>query len=285
MESQLNIAEYLKRIQANLSKPIHSYKVIDRGWTNLVIEINCRWIFRFVRDINNQQIAIEREFLPKFAKVSPVKIPEIITSDFDYIAYRKILGERFSPEKFALFSNFQKTKLIRLLGEFLTCLHNFEFDHQYLSSAPYGGGDFWKDLWVLVKDYLSTLTRDKAEKYFTSVIEEIDSIGYKPTLTHADLGINNILVNFEQNSLGGVIDFGDLCLGDPAADFAGFYRNFGRQFTQELICYYQKPIEANFGTRIEYEAKRKLFFVVYFALNNGFESDVPNIIKYIETLF
>ena len=285
MESQLNIAEYLKRIQANLSKPIHSYKVIDRGWTNLVIEINCRWIFRFVRDINNQQIAIEREFLPKFAKVSPVKIPEIITSDFDYIAYRKILGERFSPEKFALFSNFQKTKLIRLLGEFLTCLHNFEFDHQYLSSAPYGGGDFWKDLWVLVKDYLSTLTRDKAEKYFTSVIEEIDSIGYKPTLTHADLGINNILVNFKQNSLGGVIDFGDLCLGDPAADFAGFYRNFGRQFTQELICYYQKPIEANFGTRIEYEAKRKLFFVVYFALNNGFESDVPNIIKYIETLF
>ena len=285
MESQLNIAEYLKRIQANLSKPIHSYKVIDRGWTNLVIEINCRWIFRFVRDINNQQIAIEREFLPKFAKVSPVKIPEILISDFDYIAYRKILGERFSPEKFALFSESQKTKLIRLLSEFLTCLHNFEFDHQYLSSAPYGGGDFWKNLWVLVKDYLSTLTRDKAEKYFTSVIEKIDSIGYKPTLTHADLGINNILVNFKQNSLGGVIDFGDLCLGDPAADFAGFYRNFGRQFTQELICYYQKPIEANFWTRIEYEARRKLFFVVYFALNNGFESDVPNIIKYIETLF
>ena len=112
LSSKLNIAEYLERIQANLSEPINSYQVIDQGWTNLVIEINEQWIFRFVRDIDNRQIIIEQDFLPVFAKVSPVKIPKIIDSDRDYIAYHKIFGERFSPEKFDLFSNFQKSELM-----------------------------------------------------------------------------------------------------------------------------------------------------------------------------
>ena len=93
------------------------------------------------------------------------------------------------------------------------------------------------------------------------------------------------MVNFEQGVLSGVIDFGDLCLGDPAADFASFYRNFGRQVTEELLCYYHRQIEDNFWARIDYKSKRKMFFLVYFALNYGFENDVPRIIQYIEQLF
>ena len=285
MSSNLDVSRYLERIQANLSEPIDSYKVIDRGWTNLVIEVNQRWIFRFVRDRNNRQIFLEREFLPQLATVSPVKIPEISFSDRDYIAYRKILGEKFAPEKFLLFSKSQKIQLIELLADFLTCLHNFQFEHQHLSTAPYGGGDFWRDLWLAVQEDLSVSTRDKAERYFTDVMGKIDAVPFDQTLIHADLGTNNILVDFNRNSLGGIIDFGDLCLGDPAADFAGFYRNFGRQFTEELISCYQRSIEANFWTRIEYESKRKMFFVVYFAKNHGFEDDVPQILQYIDQLF
>jgi aminoglycoside 2''-phosphotransferase len=285
LESRLSVEEYLERIKRDFFEPVNSYKIIQDGWTNLVVEINEQWIFRFVRDKNNQQITVEQDFLPRFAQVCPINIPDIIMRGCDYIAYRKILGERFAPEKFSLFSNSQKTKLIKNLGEFLTCLHNFKFDHQYLSQTPYGGGDFWHDLWLLVKDDLSPQTRYKAENYFTQAIKQINTVLFEPTLIHADLGTNNVLVNFKQNSLGGVIDFGDLCLGDPAADFAGFYRNFGRQFTQELISYYQRPIEANFWTRIEYESKRKMFFVVYFAMNYGFESHIPNILQSIEKLF
>ncbi|MGL5941611.1 MAG: aminoglycoside phosphotransferase family protein [Waterburya sp.] len=184
-----------------------------------------------------------------------------------------------------LLSQTQKRKLIELLGKFLTCLHNFSFTHPYLSEAPYGGSDFWNDLWLLVKDQLSEATRDKAESYFINTFKQISAIPVSKTLIHSDLGTNNILFNFEQGDLGGIIDFGDLCLGDPAADFAGFYRNFGRQFVEELLYYYERPIEDNFWARIEYESKRKIFFVVYFALNYGFESHVPSVLEYIEKLF
>jgi aminoglycoside 2''-phosphotransferase len=285
LESQLDVEECLGRIKKDFFEPINSYKIIKDGWTNLVVEINEQWIFRFARDKNNQQITVEQDFLPRFTRVCPINIPQIIIREHDYIAYRKILGERFSPEKFSGFSNSQKTELIKNLGEFLTCLHNFKFDHQYLSQTPYGGGDFWHDLWLLVKDDLSPQTRDKAEKYFTQALQQINTFPFELRLIHADLGTNNVLVNFEQNSLSGVIDFGDLCLGDPAADFAGFDRNFGRQFTQELISYYQRPIEENFWTRIEYESKRKMFFVVYLAINYGFESHIPNLLQSIEKLF
>lgn len=53
MESKLNTEEYLERIKANFFKPIDSYEIIDGGWTNVVIEINQQWIFRFVRDLTS----------------------------------------------------------------------------------------------------------------------------------------------------------------------------------------------------------------------------------------
>ena len=51
MATSLNFPEYLDRIEQDFSEPIDSYEIIDRGWTNLVIEINDLWIFRFVRDL------------------------------------------------------------------------------------------------------------------------------------------------------------------------------------------------------------------------------------------
>lgn len=276
---------YLERVANDFFEPINSYKVIQAGWTNLVIEINDKWIFRFVRDSNNTQLAVEQDFLPRFERVSPLNVPCIVLSDNDYIAYPKIAGTRFSPQKFSLFSSIQRIKLIKLLGEFLTCLHNFQFTHQYLSEAPYGGDDFWNDLWFPVKDKLCQQTRNNAEKYFIKALEQIQAIPFTKTLTHSDLGTNNILVNFERCQLEGIIDFGDLCLSDPAADFAGFYRNFGHQFVEDLLHYYQRSIEANFWTRIKFESKRKMFFVAYFALNYGYESHVSNILQNIEKLF
>ncbi len=277
--------EYLDRIQAEFFEPINSYKIIQEGWTNLIVEINGQWIFRFVRDRENMQIAVERDFLPNFAKVSPVNIPNLAISSDDYIAYRKIAGDRFSPQNFLLFSSTQKANLFKLLGQFLTCLHNFQFTHLYLSTAPYGGSDFWNDLWLPVKDDLSEQTRIKAECYFTNILKEVNAIPFEKTLTHSDLGTNNILVNYEQCHLAGIIDFSDMSIADPAVDFAGFYRNFGHQFVEELLSYYQRPIESNFWARIEYESKRKMFFVIYFALNHGFATQIPIILEYIEKLF
>ena len=41
----------------------------------------------------------------------------------------------------------------------------------------------------------------------------------------------------------------------------------------------------DFWTRVDYESKRKLFFVVFFALNYGFDQYVPGVVRAIESQF
>lgn len=273
------------RIRAALPEPIESVQLIDTGWTNRVFEVNGRFIFRFVRDPANTQIAVERAFLPLFAPRAPVAVPHPLYDDVDYIAYRKIPGARFAPDKFAAFTPAQQAVLISRLGAFLKALHNFQFTHPALSAAPYGGGDFWRELWPLAKSELSARTQSRAERFFTRVYARATAVPFAKTITHSDLATNNVLVDYENRHLGGIIDFGDVCVADPAVDFAGFYRRFGRSFVETLLRHYHRPVADNFWARIEFEAKRKIFFVLYFALHHGYEAEAPNIVRTIETLF
>ncbi|MEM7801682.1 MAG: aminoglycoside phosphotransferase family protein, partial [Chloroflexota bacterium] len=211
---------YLDRIRDTFPEAIDSYKVIDSGWTNLVIEINDQWIWRFARDRSNPQTALEGAFLPAFSDVSPLPIPTPVWQGEDFIAYKKIKGERCAPEKFFQLGSDQQSDMISGIGAFLTALHSFEFTHLKLSEAPYGGGDFWVDLWPSVEGKLSDRARSNAERFFKNAFNAIDAYPFSKTLIHSDLATNNLLVNFEAPRLTGIIDFGDLSIGDPAADFA-----------------------------------------------------------------
>ncbi|MBV7333786.1 hypothetical protein KFU94_37250 [Chloroflexi bacterium TSY] len=59
---------------------------------------------------------------------------------------------------------------------------------------------------------------------------------------------------------------------------------YGRGFVEQILHHYTGPVERNFFARIDFEARRKLFFVVYFALKYGFDDHVPDIIEMIETM-
>lgn len=278
------MSNYIDRIIELGGRPTDEYKVIDTGWSNVVVEVNQYQIFRFPRKLT-PQFEVEKTFLTQFAANSPLKIPNPEPSSVDFMTYRRIEGERFDPTKFWRLDEAYQEKIIRQLGEFLTALHSFKFEHQDLSEFPYGGGDFWKDLWPLVASDLSETARMNAKRFFEDVFKQIGQEGFTQTIVHADLGTNNLLIDFEASQLTGIIDFSDLCWGDPATDFAGFYRHFGRGFVQRLLDYYQRPIENNFWARIEFQANRKLFFVIYFAQNYGFQEHIPSIIHMIKKRF
>ena len=53
----------------------------------------------------------------------------------------------------------------------------------------------------------------------------------------------------------------------------------------DMVEHYQLPLGEDFWTRVDYESKRKLFFVVFFALNYGFEKYVPGVVRAIESQF
>ncbi len=276
--------DYLKRVQTIFLGDIVSAELIKSGWSNVVVDVNQSQIFRFIRH-PGRQFELEKAFLKSFAPESPIPIPNPTIEAEDFIAYPRLAGERFAPEKFAALSAEHQELLLRQLGRFLSALHGLDFSHPHLAQFPYGGADFWQDLWEPAESLLKPSTALVAKRFFQTKLKLTQRSDVRPCMVHSDLGTNNLLVDFDQPSLTAVIDFSDLAWGDPAVDFAGFYRNFGRDFVERLLRFYAEPIGDHFWDRVKYEAMRKQFFVIYFANKFGFENHIPAVVQNIERLF
>ena len=285
MDSPIPIDTYESIVREALDESVESVVWIDEGWTHIVLEVNGKWIFRFVRDPSNTQLAVEQAFLPLFKGLAPLPIPEIRYSDTNFIAYEKIEGVKFSESVFHSLGGSERASQAASLGDFLSGLHAVTFEHRYLKTAPFGGGDFWEELWPAAAPRLQPSTRHKAEGYFRRVLSKIASAAYPNVVTHSDFGTGNVLIDAEGSRLTGIIDFGDISLNDPATDFATFYRRFGKPFAVDMAEAYRLPLGDDFWMRVDYQSKRKLFFVLFFALNHGYDEHVPGIVRAIESQF
>ena len=276
---------YESTVRDVLVDPVESIVRINEGWTHIVLEVNGKWLFRFVRDPSNTQLAVEQAFLPLLKDHSPVPIPEILYSGADFIAYEKIEGVKFSESVFLSLGRRERTSHAAALGDFLSCLHAFSFEHRDLKTAPSGGGDFWEELWPAAAPRLQSDIRKRAEGYFCRALPRVESAAFRNVVTHSDFGTGNVLIDAAGSKLTGVIDFGDIGLGDPAADFSTFYRRFGKRFAEDMVQAYRLPLGEDFWMRVDYESNRKLLFVLFFALNHGFDEHVPGIVRAIESRF
>ncbi len=277
---------FLERIKTVFPQPIKTVKVIDHGWSNLVFEVNGEWMFRFLQsDLGAKQLLVEQAFLPLLQPISPIVVPTIEYFGDDFIGYKKINGVPFSRKKIESLSHEQRKIVTNQLGAFLSVLHSMTFTHPNLVENPYGVSDFWAEAWAPVEPLLNERLCEKARTWFTESIQKVAAVPFKKTVTHCDLGTHNILFDESTHTIAGVIDFGDIALFDPARDFNGFLRNFGAEFTAEVLKNYTLTQESNFYDRIEYYAKRQPFFIIAYAKKFGHEEVIPQCILDIQTSF
>jgi aminoglycoside phosphotransferase (APT) family kinase protein len=59
-----------------------------------------------------------------------------------------------------------------------------------------------------------------------------------PSLLHRDIAPGHVLFNARSGRLTGVIDFGDLAVGDPARDFVYIYEDFGETLLADVLRSY-----------------------------------------------
>src|SRR6185503_3631143 len=60
-----------------------------------------------------------------------------------------------------------------------------------------------------------------------------------PHVLHADLSAEHVL--WDGQSVTGILDWGDVCLGDPDYDFSYLYQDFGEDFVREMAREYGHP--------------------------------------------
>jgi aminoglycoside phosphotransferase (APT) family kinase protein len=201
-------------IEAAFGVSVESFELIDVGYDSEVAVVNGEWIFRFPRRAQVERwLETEIALLPELAPSLPVAIP-----NFDYVArepvmcvgYRMIVGEPLASD----------TSPGRV-AEFLAALHIFDVGRAEALGVPRPDwrahyeeqcGEFERVIFPL----LAAAERRDAEQMFAAGIELLS--GSEAALIHADLGPEHMLCR--DGELVGVIDWGDVRIGDPALDYA-----------------------------------------------------------------
>ena len=211
--------------------PARSVELSGTGWDNAAFIVDKAWVFRFPRrEVAVDLIATEAAVLPSLAPHLPLPIPVPacvgVPSErfpWPFVGYRRIEGETADR---ALLDDGLRADAARPLAAFLRALHDRPADEL----AALGlSGDTMKRLDL---DYridrlhenlraLEALGLVDDPGAWRWVIEDLPA-GWTPgtgTVVHGDLYARHFLVDADGTPCG-VIDWGDVHLGDAAVDLS-----------------------------------------------------------------
>jgi aminoglycoside phosphotransferase (APT) family kinase protein len=181
---------------------------IDDGYDFEVAIVDDDWVFRFPRrSAVEEALELEIALLPTLAPALPVDVPsfEHVSRNPLFVGYRFIRGGPLVNED------------AEGVRAFLEALHALDASglpverHDWVEAYRAQCAEFER----LVLPFVDADERAQAKRLFGDAETLVD---FEPVLIHADLGPEHLLVH--RGRLAGVIDWGDMRLGDPALDYA-----------------------------------------------------------------
>ena len=239
---------YLQRIRDAF--PVLEWKRhrrIQDGVDHVVIMLDGRIIFRFVDDPTEadevQNLVRELAFLKAIKSSISIRIPDytFLPDSRDFAGYEAIPGTRLSPWRFRRLSRSNRLRAAKELADFLSTIHAFP-----VAKA--------RDLGVEDEEVLFPLHLSQEERNLEKRATELDpairtlckrwlndieadQYSFTPTFTHDDLWHKHIYHNPQSGRLTGIIDWGDICIGDPSRDFYGLWA-YGKRFVDSVLSDY-----------------------------------------------
>jgi aminoglycoside phosphotransferase (APT) family kinase protein len=181
---------------------------VDDGYDFHVAIVDDEWVFRFPRRGGVEEaLELEIAVLPTLAQWLPVDVPsfEYVERTPLFVGYRLIRGQPLVDED------------AEGVRAFLEALHASDPSglpierHDWVEAYREQCAEFER----LVFPVVDSDRRVETQRLF----DEVETlVGFTPSLIHADLGPEHLLVR--DGRLTGVIDWGDMRVGDPALDYA-----------------------------------------------------------------
>jgi aminoglycoside 2''-phosphotransferase len=258
------LADYRAAIGEHFpSVRISTLDYLSEGWESVACLVNGDLVFLFPkREMAEHYLRTEIRLLPELATHLPLPIPR-----FDYVAdppgqhvpfafvgYELLAGTSFPdwPEK-VLQAEWWKPPV----GAFLTALHAFpvsrarELSVRPISqtaklagraATPANWRETLSDFYELSRQHafpkLSAELQGKLARSFERFLTEERHFAFEPVLVHADLQQDHILLKIAEQQVSGIIDFGDVGIGDPAMDV-----------WPSLLPYYGGQVDETFQAR------------------------------------
>jgi len=198
--------------------------LLGAGWDNTVFTVGEDWVFRFPRrEVVLSGFRLEIDFLPRLAPLLPfaIPVPERIGEPSEAFPWPFFGARKLPGVELADAPDTDRQTLAHDLARFLKALHRDEAVHAVGTPLP----ENWTrraDMEVRVPYVLDKLTElDElwhAPEHVRALIEDARSLPppQPKAVCHGDFHFRHVLV--EDGRMRGVIDWIDLCRGEPALD-------------------------------------------------------------------
>lgn len=198
----------------------------DRGGDHCVLLLDNEYAFRFPRTPDHH-LGLELAVLSALQGrcVLPTPHYEFVAPDCSFAGYRFLPGIELTPALFATLRRPVQNHILDQAVLMLNTLHSLE-------PNQIAGEQVWRMTWTAVqftkrgRQRLATIERSfpalAGEIAAFYCVYENDRAPLKVVL-HGDLTEDHLLLSTDRDRLAGIIDFGDVGLGDPADDLKGFW--------------------------------------------------------------
>lgn len=243
-----------------------SAELVDDGWDHLVVLCHgCsgpdarghdELVFRFPDDEQAlTQLPTEIAVLEHLAGRVEAALPRYthIPEHGRFAGYPLVRGQHLTPELLHSLPHTEKTVIAGQLGALLSALHIQDVSGPPLDRVPYSyqpeNLDFVRG--IVAHDLPSVFTPDEMR----TAHEICDEVGALQSTLLPRVFLHNDIYSrhlyWDRDSAPGQlgpIDFTDMCLGDPAVDFAELYE-YGTRFVEDVLARYVGRIDDTFLDR------------------------------------
>ncbi|MGZ5289243.1 MAG: phosphotransferase [Actinomycetota bacterium] len=199
---------------------LETFEPVGGGWTSATYLVDGEWIVQVpISDRAEERLLLQMEILPELAHdvSGALPVPELASTDPVAMGYRRIDGVPFTevgeegvwPER---------------LGRFLYDLHMVPPEFVGMRAVTLEQvRDEQRAEFARLRSKVDPLLGEEERAHFAArfdgYLDDDANWRFAPCVTHGDLGPEHILVTPTGN-LAGVIDWEEVGMGDPVADFA-----------------------------------------------------------------
>ncbi|WP_082696921.1 phosphotransferase family protein [Kocuria rosea] len=212
---------------------------ITEGWDHVVVVLDDALVFRFPQEPPYTE-ALGREIavLDHLAPRLPVRIPRYdrVAPDGSFAGYPLLPGRTLQPEVLASLDAAARGALVAQLAGFLSALHTAPVPGTPLARVPASSlAEDQADVRSAATAHLPAVLTAAELEEVERILADVDALlaaELPAVVVHNDVYSRHLLWDDAAARLG-VIDFSDMCLGDPAVDFAELYE-YGEAFVRAV---------------------------------------------------
>lgn len=227
---------------------IDSIELLGEGDFCRAFLVNRVWIFRFAKH-EKASASLRREacLLPLIAKAFQIRIPvpEIFepTPSCLFVRYPFLAGPALTKDRYLELDESSRERCASQVADFVKQLHEVDLtiaEKCGIEAVNYGAE--YRNLLQRAEEHLF-VKLSEAERRFAAYtikycLDDASFRQFEPALLHGDLSPDHVMFDEGKVAVASIIDFGDMVIGDPAADIVLIYEDYGLDFLNRFLRRY-----------------------------------------------